>query len=190
MISCIYALFSSGRRLITEECSGESITVLPAGFITIQIEGNNLPSSASLDGKAIHLSLNESRSSAHFIIDAHRSVGFHTFEAGSQSYLFGTEDAKLRMDGIQTMLEYIEEEGLSWGSQLFFSDGTAIRNSKVDYAWLIAVGPQVIKLAHQVAARPHQTTNKTARIARPLDLEGVTYPDTPVPATKSWNCTQ
>src|SRR5262249_50894430 len=48
----------------------------------------------------------------------------------------------------------IGHEGLSWGNQLMFSDGVAIRDVRVDYAWLRRASRRVIAACSAIAARP------------------------------------
>jgi len=95
-------------------------------------------------------------------------VGFHRLTVATQEFVFGTEDAKLQYAGILDILELIEHEGLGWGYQLFFSDGTAIRHPKVDFAWLTRAGPLIVSLAREIAVRPsrHSVGVSTREVPR------------------------
>src|SRR5690242_3982717 len=67
---------------------------------------------------------------------------------------FATEDAKLKLDGIIRLLHQVGRSGLSWGRQLFFTDGTALRDRRIDYAWLLENGPRIAAAARDIAAAP------------------------------------
>jgi hypothetical protein len=63
-------------------------------------------------------------------------------------------DAKLQLNGILELLKTIGHEGLSWGNQLMFSDGLAVRDARIDYAWLRRACRRVIATCTDIAARP------------------------------------
>jgi hypothetical protein len=129
-------------------------TVVPAQYLTLEVEGRDLPEAAYLDGRHVPLLLNEAGSRGFLMIDTTGSVGFHSLRVGDAEWYFATQDAKLRLNGILTLLEFLEAEGLAWSGQLFFSDGSAIRSPKIDFAWLTRAAPRILELADLIAARP------------------------------------
>jgi hypothetical protein len=101
------------------------------------------------------------------MLDLFRSVAFHRLEFDDRVFVFGTNDAKLALDGVQKMLSYIERQGLSWGTQLFFSDRTVVRDPRVDYAWLSTTGPQILTTAEAIRRRPFHRFRAIARREMP-----------------------
>ncbi len=129
-------------------------TVVPAQHLTLEIEGEDLPETAYLDDRKLTLLRNDARSRAFLMVDAAGSVGFHCLRVADAEWYFATDDAKLKLNGILQILDYLEDEGLSWAGQLFFADGTAVRHPKVDYAWLQRKAPEMLELADAIATRP------------------------------------
>ena len=113
-----------------------------------------------LDGRPLIAAYDAARRSATAAIDLKRATGFHLLQvAPDRRYLFGTEDAKLRIDGVVEMLAFLrthaESLGLAWSGTLQFS-GTSqqLRDVRLDVAWLEAHVGEIAALATAVAARP------------------------------------
>jgi hypothetical protein len=155
VVHSVHALFFGRREALADtEVAGSEPTTVPAGYLTLEIEGQGLSPLATIDGARVPLALNEEATRGYLSLDLFRSVGFHRLEIDCRVFFFCTEDSKLRLSGVQEMLEYMQDTGLSWGYQLFFADGTAIRHPKVVYAWLTARGPDIIRAASAIAAQP------------------------------------
>jgi hypothetical protein len=158
----------SGQRvqLPPSNCA-DTPTVVPSAYIVIELDGVALPAFVELDGRLSPLVTNDTRTKGYLQVDVFRSVGFHKLEVWGQQFVFATEDAKLRLDGILKILDYIGTAGLSWGSQLYFSDGAALRHPKIDYAWLSVAGPEIVQTAEYVAVRPYRKVEMVPRVQRP-----------------------
>lgn len=152
MIDNVYALISGCRVQVSEDT--DNITSLPSSYVVLELEGVELPESVTLDNRSSPLALDSGCTRGHIVVDLFRSVGFHKLEAQGKTYVFATDDAKLRLAGIETILRYIETEGLGWNGQLFFTDGTVLRHPKVDYAWLMSSGPVIAGVARNIARSP------------------------------------
>jgi hypothetical protein len=144
-----------GRASLDTGATEAGPIVVPADHLTIEIVGQPAPAVVSLDERAIRTVVSVDGSRAYLLLDATRSVGFHLLRIGNQEYCFATEDAKLKLKGIQSILAFVGKEGLSWGHQLFFADGVCIRDSKVAYTWLLRAIPQILALADEISERPH-----------------------------------
>src|SRR5438046_4399979 len=154
MVRSAFALAGSSRVELRDADGDDAVTILPASWLAIEFEGIALPPSALLDGATVLLARNATATQGHFVFDAFRSVGFHRLEIDGRRFVFGTDDAKLRMQGVQDLLRYVEAEGLSWGSQLFLGDAATLRDKRIDYAWLVDAGPRIADLAMEVARAP------------------------------------
>jgi hypothetical protein len=90
-------------------------------------------------------------------IDFIRSSGFHHLHVEpGYDFWFGTEDSKLRLDGIEEMLRYMRTEGLGWSGQLLFSDGSYGRDPHVIYGWLDQHADSLLRHASQIARYPRR----------------------------------
>lgn len=69
-------------------------------------------------------------------MDLTRSTGFHRLQVGPTTWWFSTEDAKLGLEGIETMLRVLQTSGTGWSGQILFSDGAVLRDAHVVYSWL------------------------------------------------------
>jgi hypothetical protein len=163
----IAALFRQQRKPIPPATDFSGAEVLPAENLIIEVRGDPVPSSVTLDGRTIALIRDEQHSRGHFLLNAFGSVGFHRLEVQNSSFYFATEDAKLRLVGIQQLLDFLDEEGLSWGNQLFFADGSAIRHPKVDFAWLVGAAPELLASCQQIVQRPSRRRVAALRKGRP-----------------------
>jgi hypothetical protein len=129
-------------------------TVVPAQYLTLEVEGQDLPETVFLDNRPIPLLRNDARTRGFLMVDTSGSVGFHSLRVSDAEWYFATQDAKLKLNGILKLLEFLEAEGLAWSGQLFFADGSAVRNPKIDYAWLERTGPRILDASDAIAARP------------------------------------
>lgn len=139
---------------------------VPAEYLNIELEGDGLPDRIKLDGSEVPLIRTADGARGSFMLDAFRSVGFHRVEVAGTEFVFCTEDAKLRLDGIVKLLAFVEDAGLSWGKQLFFSDGTTLRHPKVDFAWLGRNGARIVALANAVAESPARWMHDVSSVER------------------------
>ena len=160
----VFSLHSQQRQQLANSRSGP--TIVPSSHLVLEIEGADLPNEARLDSVAIPIALNGDATRGYGGLDASRSVGFHRLEVAGRVFLFGTEDAKLRLDGVREMLSYIDTTGLSWGQQLFFADGKALRHAKVDYAWLTANWGELSDVSRRIAERPIRRSAVRSRRTR------------------------
>ena len=88
-------------------------------------------------------------------LDLTRSTGVHHVRVGgSDSYWFATEDAKLGLAGLQSMLRYMRESCRSWTGQLLFADGTGYADPLVLYGWLDQHADDAIAAAAAVMRSP------------------------------------
>ena len=146
----------SGRSRVSLASGAElkEPTVVPAQYLTLEVEGQDLPEAVYLDSRQVPLLRNEASTRGFLMVDTTGSVGFHSLRVADAEWYFATQDAKLKLNGILKLLEFLEAEGLAWSGQLFFADGSAIRNPKIDYAWLERMGPRVLAVGDAIAARP------------------------------------
>jgi hypothetical protein len=114
-----------------------------------------------------------------FAKDLSRSTGFHHLQVGSDlHYWFGTEDAKLRLDGIVEMLRYLSGAALGWSGQLLFSDGSYMVEPHVLYGWLDRHADQAINALRAIARAPRRGRSDSLttvhaggrRVARPQTI--------------------
>jgi hypothetical protein len=155
------------RHQLVEGSALGDPAVVPAEYLSIEIEGEHVPAQVLLDRRATPIVRNEAGSRGVFFVDAFRSVGFHCLEIENARYFFATEDGKLQLDGILAILKLIDREGLSWGQQLFFADGAAIRDPRVDFAWLMDVGPRIVATVNAIADRPWRRQDSRPVRGRP-----------------------
>lgn len=155
------------RHKLTIDAGVGQPVIVAAEYLSVEIEAEYVPTVVTLDRRSTPLVRNDNGTRGVFFVDAWRSVGFHCLEVSGSRFYFATEDAKLRLDGILAILKLIDREGLSWGHQLFFADGTAIRDPKVDFAWLTDVGSRIVALANAIADRPWRRQDSRVVRGRP-----------------------
>lgn len=124
--------------------------VLPATSLVLAISGAR-GRTVTLDGQARWLSGGDPGLLA---MDLTRSTGFHHLEVAGESTWFGTEDAKLRLDGIEAMLAELRTTGTGWTGQALFSDGQGLRDVHVVYGWLDQWAEQAVESAVAVLSAP------------------------------------
>lgn len=138
----------SGQVTLT---AGQPV-VVPAGDIVISIDA--APNEViRLDGRQSGFA--QVGTSRLLGIDLTRSTGYHHLQVGlGASYWFGTDDAKLRLDGVRAMTEYLRQQSLTWTGQLMFSDGTVFRDERLIYGWLDQHADDALVQARRIAERP------------------------------------
>jgi hypothetical protein len=144
--------------------SPNEISVVPSGDLIIRLKGATERDAILLDGRKRPFQ----RSSDGYLLgyDTTRSTGFHHLQvAPATSYFFGTEDAKLKLDGILRMLEYLGESGLGWSGQLFFADGSYLRSNHVIYGWLDRWADRLLAAANRVCYAPVRAARKDRRVS-------------------------
>jgi len=135
--------------------------IVPATQIVISVTGAQ-SRNVTLDGKAIRLS---SGSTGVLALDLVRSTGYHHLVVDKRSYWFGTEDAKLGLDGIVAMLEELEVMGTGWTGQAMFSSGAGLRDPHVSYGWLDQWADEALRAVESVLNTPRSkaTTSQVLR---------------------------
>ncbi len=108
-------------------------------------------------------------------LDLTRSTGVHHVRVGgSDSYWFATDDAKLGLAGLQSMLRFMRESCRSWTGQLLFADGTGYADPLVLYGWLDQHADDAIAAAASVMRSParirEQQFEVTSEASRPVAL--------------------
>ena len=162
-------VISAGKRISVPPLGDGDPPIIPAQNVILELEGDGVRSEVLLDDDWVPLVRNEQERRGYALVDCFRSTGFHRVLVDDKVFCFGTADAKLELDGILSILDFIGEEGLSWGHQLVFSNGNAIRDPRVDYAWLRKVGRTILKNCQAIAARP---AAKVIKLPKPVAPRG------------------
>jgi hypothetical protein len=158
----------------TIELSIDTLGLIPATNVVLLISGATR-TQVRLDGRL--RPFQATPQGLVFAIDLSRSTGFHHLHiAPGYDYWFGTEDAKLRLDGIREMLRYLREEGLAWSGQLFFSNGGSLVDPRVIYGWLDHYADPLLAAASEIAHHPRHGTQRdlheTSQGSRGVSLAG------------------
>ncbi len=90
---------------------------------------------------------------------------YHHLVVDKRSYWFGTEDAKLGLNGIVAMLDELEGLGTGWTGQAMFSSGAGLRDAHVSYGWLDQWADEALLAVEAVLNTPRSkaTTNEVLR---------------------------
>lgn len=99
-------------------------------------------------------------------LDLTRSTGFHRLDVDGSTFWFATEDAKLRLDGIEAMLAEMRTLGTGWGGQALFSDGSGLRDPHVVYGWLDHWADDTLTAVERVLAGPRTKSVRTQKLSR------------------------
>lgn len=161
------SIIAGHRRIPVPPLAAGEAPIVPASRLVLEIEGDGVPAEIDINGERHPVIRTDDATRGHTIIDPFRSTGFQRFQLHGETYCFGTADAKLELDGILDILEIIGREGLSWGHQLIFSSGTAIRDARVDYAWLRTVGEAIIEACRAIADQPASVITVEPGLQRP-----------------------
>lgn len=161
------SIITGGKRTEVQPLAHEPPPVVPAQNLMIEIQSELLGAKVLLNDELVPVIPGGQENTGYILVDGFRSTGFHRLCIAGELYCFGTADAKLELDGILKILAFIEEHGLSWGRQLVFSNGNAVRDTRVDYAWLRSVAPRGLELCDAIAERPVTTAKKDSRVSVP-----------------------
>lgn len=142
--------------------------IVPANQLVIAVTGAR-SRNALLDGRSIRFS---SGSTGLFSIDLVRSTGFHHLVIDGASYWFGTQDAKLGLDGVVAMLKDLGDLGTGWAGQAVFSDGLGFRDPHVSYGWLDQHGDDALAAISSILEAP-RTNMRSSRVLRRRGGSGV-----------------
>lgn len=150
------------------ELAEDEIPSIRAGSVILEID--DLPSAAGirLDGRPLGVAFDSERRRGSIAIDLARYTGYHQLLIPpTRRFFFATEDAKLRVAGVVAMLDYLRDVGLAWHGALHFS-GTdrALRDLRLDAAWLEASVPRICDVADLIAERPATAVRSTYKRAR------------------------
>lgn len=139
----------------------ELVTTLPAAPVVVDVMWN-AGTDVLLDGRPL------SGDGARVLtaVDLTRSTGFHRVQAGRQTFWFATEDAKLRLDGIEEMLETLRTSGTGWSGQLLFSDGAMMRDPHVVYSWLDRCADSALECGRRIIDAPLSVSRSDRKASR------------------------
>lgn len=135
--------------------TGGEPVVLGAGTVVVEVSDVDRSVPIRFDGRARSVSYDATTRRATFAVDLARDTGFHELLVESHSFVFATDDAKLRLDGIRDLLDYLASTALSWSGAMFFS-GTdqVLRDDRLDRAWLERHGPEIVSVGRAIADAP------------------------------------
>jgi hypothetical protein len=157
--------------------------IVPAGPVVLQLERVPDVESVRLDGRSLGVAFDPVSHSATVAINLARSTGYHHLQVGQdRTYEFGTQDAKLRINGVVEMLAFLRTHadalGLSWQGTIQFSgSGQILRDARLDAAWLERHLPEIAAITSSISNRPFVVTNRVRERA----ISGV--PDVAATAT-------
>lgn len=140
--------------------------ILPSGPIVLDLRGVAHRDAVRLDGRPLPVALDTASGIATAALSLERSTGYHQLQVGpDRRYVFGTDDAKLRIAGVVEMLSYLREhadsQGLSWNGTVQFSGaGQVLRDIRLDVAWLEQHVAEIVALARAIAQRPFTASRK------------------------------
>ncbi len=127
----------------------EVVTTLPAAPVIVDVAWS-MGMDVLLDGRL----LPGGGTRVLTAVDLTRSTGFHRLQVGQQTFWFATEDAKLRLDGIEQMLATLRTSGTGWSGQLLFSDGVVLRDPHVVYSWLDRCADAALECVRRIIDAP------------------------------------
>jgi hypothetical protein len=99
-------------------------------------------------------------------LDLKRSTGYHRLEVDRNVFWFGTEDRKLGLSGVSTMLKELGRIGTGWTGQVIFSDGTGYRDAHVLYGWLDQWADTALDAIESVFQAPRMANELSTRLSR------------------------
>lgn len=159
--------------------SGSEPAIVPSGPVVVELHGVADAGAVRLDGGPLPVAFDSGSGTATVALNLSRATGYHQLRVGTdRQYIFGTEDAKLRIEGVVDMLGYLRDHaqssGLSWNGTVQFSGGGhVLRDVRLDAAWLEQHVGEIAELAASVSRRPFTARRTRRELAR----EGV--PDVP-----------
>lgn len=169
MQSEVVLIESSGR--FVELVSGAPALIVPTGEVTLAVDAD--ASAIDFDGRARPgVRVGEK---SWLSVDLSRSTGYHCLTLdGVRHYRFATQDAKAKLDGVRDMLTLLDREGLSWGGQLFFTDGQGLPDNRIFVRWLQTSGPTAVQALEAIVERPKlrstRITEASAFACPPFDV--------------------
>lgn len=152
--------------------SGTDPVILPSGPIVLDIRDVTDSGAVRLDGRPLLVALAADTRAATAAINLDRATGYHQLQVGPERrYVFGTNDAKLRIAGVVEMLSYLREHanslGLGWNGTVQFSGtGQVLRDVRLDVAWLEQHVDEIASIARSVSNRPFVVSRKRLERAR------------------------
>lgn len=156
------AILVGARRILVPAVDAGDTPIVPAEHLVIEIENQVVPGEVILNDEVFPVILNPEQTRGYLLLDRFRSTGFHRLIVGDTLFRFATADAKLELDGILSILEFIKTAGLSWGHQLVFSDGMGMRDPRADFAWLRTAAREILDLCTAIAEEPSSRFETTS----------------------------
>lgn len=144
------------------DLGSEPVVVVPSTQIVLTVSGA-LSRNVFLDGRKMRLS---SGAVGLLAVDLRRSTGYHRLVVGSDTFWFGTQDAKLRLEGIEAMLSELRAMGTGWTGQAMFSDGTGLLDPHVAYGWLDQWANIALQACSSILATPRASTRSGRTLRR------------------------
>lgn len=146
-----YVVAGSARHALSE-----LPVIVPAGTVVLDLADVPGPEAVRLDGQVLRVAYDATVRRATVAIDLTRHTSYHLLQvAPARRYYFGSEDAKLRIEGVVEMLRCLRDEGLAWRGGLYFSaSNEVLRDARLDLAWLDNHVPTSVERSRQIAANP------------------------------------
>jgi hypothetical protein len=168
------ALIAGGERL---PLACDSSTTVPAGTLIVEVTGVPETAEIRLDGQRVSSSYEATAGRASFAHNLQRATGAHELRVDETVFLFETEDAKLKIDGMLRLLEYLREHGLSWNGTMFFSGRSEVlRDPRLDWQWLQRTAPETLKLTAAIIKDPASArTSRQRRATHGVPAIGATF---------------
>jgi hypothetical protein len=138
------------------------LVTLPATTIIVEVTGHR-SHSVTLDGERHRLTPGRT---GLLSLDLTRSTGYHRLVVDREPFWFATEDGKLKLAGIEEMLNYLLTAGTGWTGQAIFSDGTGLRDTHVVYAWLDQWADLALRTIEQILSNPRFRTTTSKKLSR------------------------
>jgi hypothetical protein len=163
-----FAVSGSARQAL----SAEHPVILPSGPIVLDIRAVTHSGGVRLDGRHLPVAFDRTAQMATAALNLDRATGYHQLRIGAdRRYVFGTDDAKLRIDGVVEMLAYLREHtdalGLSWNGTVQFSGaGQVLRDVRLDVAWLEQHLSEIAEIAASISRRPFTVSRKRHELSR------------------------
>lgn len=152
----------SGSQIIPLD---QDVVSVPAGPTVVSIEGHR-SLDVRLDGKRQFFGVIGDDSPYLMAVDLTRSTGFHRIDVGPHTWWFATEDSKLKLAGVQEMLNYLHTSGTGWAGQILFSNGTVLRDPHVIFSWLEQNAGTALKASEEILRAPRVRSIESRKLSR------------------------
>lgn len=129
---------------------GDEPTVIAPEPVVLSVTGHG-DRRIRVDGKERRLS---GGATGLLALDYTRSTGYHRVDVDGSTFWFATEDGKLRLDGVTSMLDHLRNLGTGWTGQALFSDGSGYLDPHVLYGWFDANGDAALNAIERVLLSP------------------------------------